>query len=312
MRMTSLGGKLSRRPSAAEICDGSRVSSCTATYMSRSSKATWTMVRSVGGCHAVRLVLNQVVDRPCRQPLSSSRWPSIRGGVPVMRYARSSFPTLASAAGSPSGATDWAAAGTPRKAASGRSTTKNGKKGRTRERHEGVTLAVRHYFAGIRLALTVQHWIGRIVGRTPRHSGPWPRNENLEMSRRVDIHSYCIGFAALFLHGCTPNGPLQVDTSSSGGRSTLTTAFPRTRPPSTARTPSTWRCSRPRLDRGTIGVKWSYQGRVIDEPQRQVLYRDAAATEFHLVNSNGFPSGQYSVEVFVDGKSVGDRNFNVN
>ena len=62
---------------------------------------------------------------------------------------------------------------------------------------------------------------------------------------------------------------------------------------------------------GTVGVRWIYQGRVIDEPQRQVSYRDAAATEFHLVNSGGFPPGAYSVEVFIDGKPVGSRNFRV-
>lgn len=63
--------------------------------------------------------------------------------------------------------------------------------------------------------------------------------------------------------------------------------------------------------RGTIGVKWSYGGQVIDQPQKDVSYRDAAATSFNLVNSGGFPPGNYSVEVFVDGQSAGTRNFNV-
>lgn len=63
--------------------------------------------------------------------------------------------------------------------------------------------------------------------------------------------------------------------------------------------------------RGTIGVKWSYGGQVIDEPQKDVSYRDAAATSFNLVNSGGFPPGTYAVEVFVDGQSAGTRNFNV-
>ena len=62
---------------------------------------------------------------------------------------------------------------------------------------------------------------------------------------------------------------------------------------------------------GTIGVRWIYQGKVIDEPQRQVSYREARATEFHLVNSGGFPPGAYSVEVFIDGKPVGNRSFKV-
>ena len=63
--------------------------------------------------------------------------------------------------------------------------------------------------------------------------------------------------------------------------------------------------------RGTISVRWTYGGQLIDEPQREVSYREAAATAFHLVNSGGFPPGNYSVEVFIDGESVGSRNFRV-
>jgi hypothetical protein len=63
--------------------------------------------------------------------------------------------------------------------------------------------------------------------------------------------------------------------------------------------------------RGTISVQWRYGGQLIDEPQKEVVYRDAAATSFNLVNSGGFPPGNYSVEVFIDGESVGTRNFNV-
>ena len=40
-------------------------------------------------------------------------------------------------------------------------------------------------------------------------------------------------------------------------------------------------------------------------------YKSAAATEFHIQNSGGFPVGKYSVEAFIDGKSVGLRNFTV-
>ena len=63
--------------------------------------------------------------------------------------------------------------------------------------------------------------------------------------------------------------------------------------------------------RGTIRVRWTYGGQLIDEPQREVTYREPAATAFHLVNSGGFPPGNYSVEVFIDGESVGSRNFRV-
>jgi hypothetical protein len=63
--------------------------------------------------------------------------------------------------------------------------------------------------------------------------------------------------------------------------------------------------------KGSIGVKWMYQGRVIDEPVKQVDYDGPASTEFHLQNAIAFPEGDYSVEVFIDGKSVGTRSFKV-
>jgi len=61
--------------------------------------------------------------------------------------------------------------------------------------------------------------------------------------------------------------------------------------------------------RGTIGVRWKFGSQVIDEPTKQVDYNGPASTEFHLQNSGGFPEGDYSVEVFIDGQSVGTRAF---
>lgn len=63
--------------------------------------------------------------------------------------------------------------------------------------------------------------------------------------------------------------------------------------------------------RGTIGVKWMYQGRVIDEPVKQVDYDGPASTEFHLQNSGGFPQGDYRVEILINGVQVGTRAFKV-
>jgi hypothetical protein len=62
---------------------------------------------------------------------------------------------------------------------------------------------------------------------------------------------------------------------------------------------------------GTIGVKWTFAGRVVGEPEKKVSYREPRATEFHLANSGGFPPGEYSVEAFIDGQSVGRRPFRV-
>ena len=62
---------------------------------------------------------------------------------------------------------------------------------------------------------------------------------------------------------------------------------------------------------GTIGVKWMYQGRVVDEPVKQVDYDGPASTEFHLQNSGGFPEGDYSVDILINGQKVGSRTFKV-
>ena len=45
----------------------------------------------------------------------------------------------------------------------------------------------------------------------------------------------------------------------------------------------------PEKGRGTIGVRWMYEGRLVGEPSQDVVYRGAAATEFHIQNSSGFP-----------------------
>jgi hypothetical protein len=63
--------------------------------------------------------------------------------------------------------------------------------------------------------------------------------------------------------------------------------------------------------KGTISVKWKFGTKVIDEPTKQVNYDGPASTEFHMQNSGGFPPGDYSVEVFIDGVSVGTRAFKV-
>ena len=63
---------------------------------------------------------------------------------------------------------------------------------------------------------------------------------------------------------------------------------------------------------GTIGVRWMYRGRLLDEPQKKVSYRDVADTDFSLKSVAGFPPGDYSAEVFLDGRPVGTRTFLVN
>jgi hypothetical protein len=62
---------------------------------------------------------------------------------------------------------------------------------------------------------------------------------------------------------------------------------------------------------GTISVRWTYQGRVVGEPSKRVSYKGAAATEFSLTNSGGFPPGNYKVEAFIDEQPVAERTFRV-
>ena len=62
---------------------------------------------------------------------------------------------------------------------------------------------------------------------------------------------------------------------------------------------------------GTIGVRWRFAGRLVSEETREVSYRDHAATEFHIQNSSGFPPGDYSVEILVDGESFATRTLRV-
>jgi hypothetical protein len=62
---------------------------------------------------------------------------------------------------------------------------------------------------------------------------------------------------------------------------------------------------------GTISVRWTYGGKVVAEPKKRVADRDVAATDFPLQSAGGFPPGEYSAEIFLDGKSVGTRTFRV-
>jgi hypothetical protein len=62
---------------------------------------------------------------------------------------------------------------------------------------------------------------------------------------------------------------------------------------------------------GTVAARWTFAGRVVSEPQKEVSYRGAAATEFHIQNSGGFPAGDYNVEILLDGKPIASREFRV-
>jgi hypothetical protein len=111
--------------------------------------------------------------------------------------------------------------------------------------------------------------------------------------------------------GCRPGGPLTVTTiqvgrslNSDDSVGALTTTF---KPDDTMYVavitggPGS----------GTLTARWRWGGRLVSEESRDVSYREQAATEFHIQNSGGFPPGDYSVEVLLDGMSVGTRTFRV-
>jgi len=58
-------------------------------------------------------------------------------------------------------------------------------------------------------------------------------------------------------------------------------------------------------------VRWKYEGRVIDEPKKDVSFRIEGVTEFRLQSPGGFPPGNYSAEVLLNGQSAGTREFTV-
>ena len=113
------------------------------------------------------------------------------------------------------------------------------------------------------------------------------------------------------LAGCRPSGPLQLNTIQTGSSlnsdnsvGNLTVRF---KPDDTmfvsvlTKGPGS----------GKIGVRWTYAGRLVSEDSRDVSYRDAAATAFHIKYPSGLPAGEYVVEVLMDGKSVGTRPLKV-
>ena len=115
----------------------------------------------------------------------------------------------------------------------------------------------------------------------------------------------------LVVAGCRPSGPLRVTTIQTGKSlnsdksvGNHTTRFK----------PDDTMFASVLTDgpgSGTIGVRWRFSGRLVSEETKNVSYRDHAATEFHIQNSSGFPPGEYTVEILVDGQSFATRQLRV-
>lgn len=63
--------------------------------------------------------------------------------------------------------------------------------------------------------------------------------------------------------------------------------------------------------KGTITVRWSLGGQVLQTLTKKVSYNDQAATDFRFQAADGFPVGDYSIEVLVDGKTIETRRVKV-
>lgn len=66
-----------------------------------------------------------------------------------------------------------------------------------------------------------------------------------------------------------------------------------------------------------LTAKWTFQdGQVVDSLTQSVAAATATGgttvTEFHLARPSGWPAGRYTVEVLLNGQSVGTREITVN
>ena len=65
----------------------------------------------------------------------------------------------------------------------------------------------------------------------------------------------------------------------------------------------------------TLKAKWTYrkngQEAVVKEDTQTITPTGPASSEFHISKPDGWPGGDYQVEIFVDGKSVGTKGFSV-
>jgi hypothetical protein len=62
----------------------------------------------------------------------------------------------------------------------------------------------------------------------------------------------------------------------------------------------------------TLRARWTYQdGQVVDEATHTIAPNTRERTEFHISKPDGWPAGNYQLEVFVDGRSVETKKFEV-
>jgi hypothetical protein len=116
---------------------------------------------------------------------------------------------------------------------------------------------------------------------------------------------------AVFLTAACSDPPLKVDAIQLGRSlnvdqsiATLTTAFK----PNDTIYVSVLTTAR---GAGTIRVRWYLGTQLLSDREKQASFQGAGATEFHMQSATGFPDGEYSVDVTVDGQPAGRRNFQI-
>lgn len=61
-----------------------------------------------------------------------------------------------------------------------------------------------------------------------------------------------------------------------------------------------------------VMARWTFEdGQVVQESSQSIAPNGDAYTEFHISKPSGLPKGKYKVEVFLDSKSVGTKDFEV-
>ena len=63
---------------------------------------------------------------------------------------------------------------------------------------------------------------------------------------------------------------------------------------------------------GKVNAKWTYQdGQTVNESSQTIAPNGNAVTSFHISKPDGWPTGNYKVEITLDGKSVATKDFSV-
>lgn len=60
-----------------------------------------------------------------------------------------------------------------------------------------------------------------------------------------------------------------------------------------------------------LGARWVRNGRVLEETNLHIAPAGSATSEFHVSRPGGFESGEYEVEILVEGRPVEKRRFTV-